>query len=227
MPNSSKTYGKPKVSKKKRKSGHASRILLGAKITDYRLKKIIRCYADGLTAIDAAKNVNVSATRIYAIYKLIRRRMILLGVYPDALHVLADAKKGNAPNFRDMLIDRIELMKSERRGIRDSNFSQHAAEVAYRTLLGEKGAQHHYDDIMLAIRHAGPLNATKRPSSRYEDIRVLRHIAHTLPTLRRLAPKFPEARRYLDGLLELSRAIELKPGVHRHRELLPKTDSGQ
>ena len=212
---------------KNKVKGHSSRILLRAKISDYKLKKIIRCYAEGLTAAQTHQRVNVSATRIYAIYKLIRKRMILLGAYPDAMKVLSDAKEANTLKFRDLLLDQIAVAKSERRGITDDNFSQHAAEIAYRALLGDHGAQHHYDDIMLAIKYTGPLNAIKPPTIRYGDIRVLRNVARMIPRLRKIAPQYPEAKKYMDALLDISENIERQPGAYRHRDMMPEVEPNE
>lgn len=139
-----------------------SRFLASAKLSDHRFKRMVRLYAEGISASDAAVALKLSYPTVRGLYQQVRSRMQEVGLYRDAdeyrqfMRQWADDKEIDA-HFR-----LIEGQMGKRRGATDATRTLHLAELLYRhdegSRLGAQFADVHYSKLILLIRLTGPLN---------------------------------------------------------------------
>jgi hypothetical protein len=68
----------------------ASRYLVGQRLSDYQIEKVIRAYAEGLTGSETLRTLPERGGRapntVFKLYALIRRRMTEIRYYPNPEH---------------------------------------------------------------------------------------------------------------------------------------------
>jgi hypothetical protein len=144
----------------------ASRLMASTKLSDYHIKKIIRCYAYGFSPSDAAHLVRVSLVTIRKIYDLTRQRMLEVGLYRSLeayLYLMDEFEKENGVQWRDgRFFSYFEYMMKLRPGVTARTMPLHAAELIYCFEALMDGWQNfersHYAEIMEVIKMTGPLN---------------------------------------------------------------------
>lgn len=133
------------------------RLLASTKLSAFKIKSIVRHYAAGLSAFEAAQRMRVSYQTVRSIYDLIHKRMFDLGIYPSMDRFVGDEHWPDQEFFGFW----IREMKSRKRA-RGPNTHFHNAEVIYRYLhrdsLQANGGGAHYVEILELVRLSGPLN---------------------------------------------------------------------
>jgi hypothetical protein len=153
-------------SRRKNVSVPRSSFLAATKLSDFQIKKIIRHYAYGKSAAEAARSMRVSYQTVLKTFTLIRWRMEELGLYPEVpdlheyLRVYKPGEEAPTPRHR-FIYDGLRL----RRGALARPLGEHIAELYFWSLRPpnwshERYAERHRIDIIKLVQITGPLNRT-------------------------------------------------------------------
>ena len=149
-----------------------SRYLVGQKLSDYHVEKIIRTFAYGHSASTAVKSAAITpaspgANSIFTIYDLTRRRLLELGYFPDpdAFDEYAEQPEVRFTEAYARTEQLIFLQKLARRGYSKKTKKYHMAEIIFRAENYDYPPAAIFRDIKLAIKITGPLN---RPPANLE-----------------------------------------------------------
>ncbi|MCK4207538.1 helix-turn-helix domain-containing protein [Brucella pituitosa] len=107
-----------------------SRFMASAKLSDYLIKRVIRLYAEGISASEAASQLHISYPTIRNIYHLVRSRMHHLSLYPseEDYREYKEAWSIEAAEI-DRHLEEIMLGIWRRRGVNDATRHLHMAEL--------------------------------------------------------------------------------------------------
>ncbi len=139
-------------------------LMASSKLSDRRIRSIIRCYVNRKLALEAARECGVSYVTAHQIYGYIRRRMCEIGLYPSYEEFIRFALEGEeeGPYFDWSGFEAyLEAGLGKHRGISAGNRADYLAEQIFyyenRFTPGQ-----HYQLVMLTIEMAGPLNRPVR-----------------------------------------------------------------
>lgn len=143
------------------------KLVFGAKIPEARLRRIIRCYAEGRTPAQASELCGVSHVTAYKTYTQIRARLLHVRLYldPDEWLSFTMADEEEGPYFDwQAFHKRLAEAMGKHRGIREWNRPAYAAEEIFKLDRGARyTAAQLYRLIIFAIKETGPLNRPPRP----------------------------------------------------------------
>ena len=91
------------------------------RLTDAQADAVLDCYAAGLEPNLAAEHAKLSANSVYRSYGMIRRRLIQVGYFTDGALSVDEPALG----------DDLRAALRARRGIRDENVFENAAELIF------------------------------------------------------------------------------------------------
>jgi len=177
-----------------RRSG---RYLRQQKLSDQNFRKIIRCFAQGLSPKQAANAEKdrpaASVNAIYEIYHLLRKRLFEIGYFPsfETIKRYLEEETAEPPlgPRQNLILQAIGIIKS-RRGIKESTEFIHLSELVFRILETEATVESMVQDIERLIKITGPLNDLPRNQDRVDAYMHQRLAAQHAQNLRRLASKY-------------------------------------
>lgn len=140
-------------------------LVANAKLSDYRLKRIIRCYAEGLPAREAMAQCGVSHVTAYRLYSQLRARLLHVGLFKtyEKFSAEKDEDEEEGGYFPwEQFEAYLERQLNKHRGIRSGNRDFYIAEKIFKHEAKYNPAQF-YSLVLLAIRLTGPLNRPPRP----------------------------------------------------------------
>lgn len=133
--------------------------LAATKLSDYEIKRVIRFYAEGVSAAEAARHMRTSYVTIRRLYHLIRKRMAELPLYPTMRTYLGTTEPSDPDSA---VLAYIQQELGRRGGVTSATRPYHEAELLYRRtqgpVFGKNFTQSHYAEILAFIRVSGPLN---------------------------------------------------------------------
>lgn len=151
--------------KQKAKRGKRRRLMAGANISDYRVRRILECYANRMTVADASAKLRISHVTVGRIFGLIRQRLVDIGIY------------GTVESHRNSLIDNeneggryyneaefkapIIRYMGGKRGVSEENRSLYEAEALFKSQNSTWTGAQILLLLMQAIKDTGPLD--RRP----------------------------------------------------------------
>ena len=182
----------------------ASKWMKNARVSDYRIERVIKCYAYMLTARqarstnDPALRTTLSENTIYRIYGLIRRKLAEIHYYLPLEVVLAPDEDDHWGITEEREISMSYLMgviRRERMGFSSHTKSLHEMEIYKRLEVAQTTQIHDIDvnavsrqifrDIKAAIKHTGLLNGKTLETQRWDDYCTTEDIRSDLPRIKR------------------------------------------
>lgn len=142
-----------------------AQLVANAKLSDYRIKRIIRCYAEGLPVSDVMTRCRVSHVTAYRLYGQLRSRLLHVGLFKtyEQFGAEKDEDEEEGSYFPwEQFKAYLERQLNQHRGIRSGNRNLYVAEKLFKHEAKYNPAQF-YSLILLAIRLTGPLNRPPRP----------------------------------------------------------------
>lgn len=163
MPRDLKKAKRSKRLSHPKKPTRKSRLLASSKLSDARIREVIRCYAFARSPAEAIARTGLSHVTIYRLYGLIRQRLAFFDVLIPKEKFIDFINEGEEENGLVFDWEEFErfLQKAvgNRRGIKPKNRSLYISEAIYR-FEGLHTPQQLYHLIMMTIRAGGPLNRT-------------------------------------------------------------------
>lgn len=216
------------------------RYLVGQKLSDYQIEKIIRSYAEGISATKAATELGSSLTSrspntVGRVYELIRNRLLEIGFFP------------HPGNFAEALTDpeyartfpwsatarNLEAMSHRMQGVTERNVLPHFGELLFRAQNPDLTPEAFFRDIKLAIKHSGPLNRPPRNPDVWLELNYIMTLQRQSDKMRLLKTSHPEGHgaliRGLQKLIEAASkrmAAAKRKAARRNLSLSAKTDQG-
>jgi hypothetical protein len=185
------------------------RYLVGQKLSDYQIEKIVRAYAAGIPASDviAAQEGTKSArapNTIFSLYDLLRARLLEIGFYPDPqgfVDALRDPEYARGFAFSAMA-KRLDAQGDRLQGVPDRTLPAHLAEILFRASNPGVTAERLFADIKLAIKITGPLNSPPQSQEVWSELNYVFVIQRQVDNLRRTKTAHPEGHRDIIAGLE-------------------------
>lgn len=145
------------------------RYLVGQKLSDYQIEKIIRAYAAGVLANDLIAESRQSRSprspnTIFEIYHLVRSRLYEIGLYPkieDFQAAMEDSEYAVIFPYTDQAL-RLAEMDNRLQGVTQRTVAAHFGEALYRAKNPNLTADGFFLDIKRIIKLTGPLNQPLR-----------------------------------------------------------------
>ncbi len=169
------------------------RYLASQKLSDYQIEKILRSFAEGLSAKEAldklssrGKPSRASGT-VYNIYDLTRKRLLEIGFFPDPTHYAEWANssielRANFPFSKTA--QRIDDQSERLRGASDESVRYHLAEMIFRAENTAMTPDTLYHEIRTALRMTGPLNRPPRDVMLWHERHYINHCQRQIVKLR-------------------------------------------
>ena len=173
MPSDNSGLGRAKAAKS------PTQLVANAKLSDYRIKRIIRCYAEGLPVKEAMTRCRVSHVTAYRLYGQIRARLLYVGLFKtyDQFGAEKDEDEEEGSYFPwEQFKAYLEHQLNRHRGIRSGNRDLYVAEKIFNH-EGKYNPAQVYSLILMAIRLTGPLN---RPPKPFESAKFHREVLRIL-----------------------------------------------
>lgn len=175
------------------------RYLASQKLSDYQIEKILRSFAEGLSAKEALERLSSrgrparAAGTVYNIYDLIRKRLLEIHFFPDPTDYAewANSSVELRANFPfSKTAQRIGDQSERLRGASDESVRYHVAEMIFRAENHEMTSDALYHEIRTALRMTGPLNRPPRDADLWHErhyinvcqrqivkLRAMRHVS--------------------------------------------------
>jgi len=182
----------------------ASKWMKNARVSDYRIERVIKCYAYKLTARQArstnepALRTTLSENTIYRIYGLIRRKLAEIHYYLPLEVVLAPDEDDHWGVTEEREISMYYLMgviRRERMGFCSHTKSLHEMEIFKRLEIASTTETHDsdmgavsrqiFEDIKAAIKYTGRLNERTLISDEWRSYHLKESLRKALPRIRR------------------------------------------
>lgn len=192
------------------------RYLAQQKLSNDRFRRVIRCFAAGLTPSEARstsesdKRVNVSTNAIYEIYDLLRRRLFEIRYFPDpdeAVPRLWSIDEGpevpTGSRSRTAVLRALYLL-SRRRGVGRETMKYHLGELLYRVTNMRQTELELVHDIEKIIKITGKLNKPPRNIEKWYEIQTLYFYTRMLNRVRTM----PILDRHRDSRREIIEVTE-------------------
>jgi hypothetical protein len=189
------------------------RLFRAAKISDYRLKRVVQQFARDASATDAARATGISINAAHELYRKLRVFFFDVGLFVDYYGGLdALAFQGDDLRFEHALLSYHLKRYGEKRGFKSPSDQPHYhfAESHWRfhftVLMGERPSEAVYfmmqRHLMELIRACGPIGTT--PRNRAIGLRiVLRQADERIEWLRLNGPRFRSYRQELAEVLAI------------------------
>lgn len=147
------------------------RYLASQKLSDYQIEKILRSFADGLSAKEALERLTSrgkpsrASGTVYNIYDLIRKRLLEIGYFPDPAAYAEWTNssielRANYPYSKTA--QRIAEQSERVRGASDESVRYVLAEMIFRAENASLSPDAIYHEVRTALRLTGPLNRPPR-----------------------------------------------------------------
>lgn len=185
------------------------RYLVGQKLSDYQIEKIIRAYAAGTPASEvvAAQEVGRSGrapNTIFNLYDLLRTRLLEIGFYPNPaslIEALGDPEYARGFAFSAMA-KRLGAQSGRLQGVPDRTLNAHLAEMLFRARNPGVTAERLFVDIKLAIKVTGPLNTPPQSPEVWDALNHVLATQRMVDGLRKIRTSHPEGHRDIIAGLE-------------------------
>ncbi|GJD57228.1 hypothetical protein [Methylobacterium dankookense] len=144
-----------------KKAASRSKLLASSKLSDAKIREVIRCYAFARSPAEAIARTGLSHVTIYRLYGLIRQRLAFFDVLISKekfVDFINEGEEENGLRFKWEEFERfIQQAVGNHRGIKPHNRALYVSEAIYR-FEGHHSPQQLYRLIMMTIRAGGPLN---------------------------------------------------------------------
>lgn len=151
------------------------KLLASAKLSDRKIRQVLRCYADGKTPKEASNVTGLSHVSIYRLYGYIRERLLFVDVFRSMQAYIDHADQGEDEGERHDWRGFERFIREKlgaHRGIRKRNYELYLSEAIFRFEAQYSGGQL-YRLLVIAIKATGPLN---RKPVRFEQAAFQREI---------------------------------------------------
>lgn len=192
------------------------RYLVGQKLSDYQIEKIIRAYAAGVLASEyVAEQARLRSPRapntIFDIYDLVRSRLFEIGLFPKVdshLEALGDTEYADGFAF-SATARHLENMSNRLQGVTPRGFPAHVSEMLFRAQNPNIPPEGFFRTIKRIIKLTGPLNRPPRNRSASMELIYIFIIQRQLDGMRRMRVSNDKGHRELiKGLEELITSAE-------------------
>ncbi|MGX5774992.1 hypothetical protein [Methylorubrum zatmanii] len=158
---SAKGLGRAKVAPKLRS------LMASTKLSDTQIRRVIRCYASGMTPAEARARTGLSHVTIYRLYGHIRKRLAFVGLYQPKtafIDYINESEEEGRPHFDwEPFQASLRAHLGAHRGIDAKNRDLYISEAIFRIEENFLKPLQFYNLIMLTIRATGPLNREPPP----------------------------------------------------------------
>ncbi|HJE25504.1 MAG TPA: hypothetical protein K8W01_17780 [Methylorubrum populi] len=167
----------PDLKKPKRSSGlrqvkkpaRKGRLLASSKLSDAKIREVIRCYAFARSPAEAIARTGLSHVTVYRLYGHIRRRLLYVGLYRAKTAFIDDMndwEEEGRPHFDWEDFEKaLRLWLGNRRGIDAKNRDLYVSEAVFRVQENRYEPLQIYNLILQAIKSVGPLNREPEPTA--------------------------------------------------------------
>jgi len=175
-----------------------------ARVSDYRIERVIKCYAYKLTARqarstnDPAMRTMLSENTVYRIYGLIRRKLAEINYYIPVEEALAqdDDDHWGVTEEREISMSYLmDVIRRERMGFCSHTKYLHEMEIYKRLEVASLAEMHDsdedtvsrrvFEDIKAVIKHTGRLNEGTLITDGWVDYILKESLRKDLPRIRR------------------------------------------
>lgn len=181
-----------------------TRYLIGQRLSDYQIEKIIRAFTDGIVATDLAKSEEakrlgrVSSKTIFRIYNLLRQRLLELGVFPDPSRYLEfwrNDETGAITFPFSETANEIGEMVHRLQGASDETMKAHVAEILFRAENRDLPSGAFFLLIQQAVKITSPLNQPAQNMDVWAEYASIFVYERNVRVLRKRMPSNPDAHR--------------------------------
>jgi hypothetical protein len=208
------------------------RYLVGQKLSDYQVEKIIRAYAEGILASDfVAEQARSRSPRapntIYEIYHLVRSRLFEIGFYPkfdDVLEAMRDTEYADGFVF-SAAARRLGDQANRLQGVNERMLPAHLGEILFRAKNPDLTPEGYFLDIKRVIKLTGPLNRPPQNRRASMELIYILTVQRQIEGMRRMRVSNEEGHRELikglEGLIVSAekRLTQAKRAKAEHTEL--------
>ena len=158
-----KNEAKRSIRKRSERVGRSEKplkLLASSKLSDRKIRQVLRCFADGKTPKEAGDITGLSHVSIYRLYGDIRERLLFVGIFRSLQAYIDHADQGeDEGEWHDWRgFERFVRGKlGTHRGIRKRNYELYLSEAIFRFEAQYSGGQL-YRLLLIAIKATGPLN---------------------------------------------------------------------
>lgn len=185
------------------------RYLIGQKLSDYQVEKIIRAYASGVLASDlVAEQARSRSARapntIYEIYHLVRARLFEIGFYPkfdNLLEAMTDTEYADGFAF-SAAASRLGDQANRLQGVNERMLPAHLGELLFRAQNPDLTPEGFFAAIKRIIKLTGPLNRPPQNRRACMELIYILAIQRQIEGMRRMRVSNEEGHRELIKGLE-------------------------